>query len=77
MIALANYAGMENLVAFTDWEPGESYNDGSEEWKDSFLVARKRPEKFMNRFIRSWHHFALRAFFGINNRVGDNLSINP
>ena len=62
MAALANYAGMESLEAFTDWEPEDRYNDGSEEWKDSLLVARKKHEGFMNKCIRGWHHLALRAF---------------
>lgn len=40
MIALANFAQLEVLEAFTQWE-NENYNDGSNVWHDSVLIARK------------------------------------
>jgi len=38
--ALAKFAGLEVLHAAMQWEP-LGYADGSDEWKDSMLVARK------------------------------------
>ncbi|AFY62541.1 methyltransferase domain-containing protein [Synechococcus sp. PCC 6312] len=40
MMALANFAQLEVLEAFTQWE-NENYNDGSNVWHDSVLIARK------------------------------------
>ncbi len=38
--ALARYAGLQTLEAYTDWEPSD-YADDSASWKDTVLVARK------------------------------------
>lgn len=38
--ALARYAGLEPLQVYTHWED-EGYADGSDEWGDTVLVARK------------------------------------
>jgi len=38
--ALARWARLEVLEAWTEWEPAE-YGDGSEPWKDTIMVCRK------------------------------------
>lgn len=38
--ALARYAGLETLEAYTDWDPA-AFADDSASWKDTVLVARK------------------------------------
>jgi len=38
--ALSKYAGLDVLEAYYDQEP-KKYNDGSEHWKDSVLIAAK------------------------------------
>lgn len=40
MRALARYAGLEVVYAGTEWNP-HAYTDGSEQWKDTVLVASK------------------------------------
>ncbi len=39
--ALSRWAQLEVLEASTEWEPA-TYGDGSEAWKDTLLVARRR-----------------------------------
>jgi SAM-dependent methyltransferase len=39
--ALSEYAKLKVLEAYTDWEPGKKYQDYSEIWKDSVLIAKK------------------------------------
>ncbi len=41
MIALAHYARLEVVEAYTDWNPHADYADDSAAWKDSVLIARK------------------------------------
>lgn len=41
MIALANWAGLEVVKAWTDENPSPMYTDSSPLWKDSILIARK------------------------------------
>lgn len=38
--ALARYAGLEVLDAYAQWEP-KGYADGSDDWRDCVLIARK------------------------------------
>ena len=38
--AMARYAGLDVVQAETDWRPGV-YRDGSQEWADTLLVAKK------------------------------------
>lgn len=40
MKALCKYSGLSCLEAETEWEP-KKYEDGSQEWKDTLLIARK------------------------------------
>lgn len=52
--ALARFAGLETLVAETNWSPPK-YEDGSEEWKDSVLIVMKSKSsmwKRINRLVR-------------------------
>lgn len=39
--ALARWADLDVISAHTNWEPGESWADDSNLWKDTVLVARK------------------------------------
>lgn len=41
--ALAHWADLDVVRAETNWEPRHDYPDGSAKWKDTVLVARKRP----------------------------------
>lgn len=41
--ALARWARLECLESTTDWESKGFPNDGSGDWKDSWLIARKTP----------------------------------
>lgn len=58
--ALATYAGLETVVAETDWTP-RTYEDGSEEWKDSTLVARKPDLNPLRRLRRSLRRRLIQA----------------
>ena len=40
--ALARYAGLEVLEAFTQWQDQPEYDDESNKWHDSVLISRKR-----------------------------------
>lgn len=40
MKALCNYSGLELIKAETEWNPPD-YEDGSQIWKDTILVAKK------------------------------------
>lgn len=48
--ALARYAYLDTLEAYTQWESGE-YEDGSDTWGDSVLIARKPNLLLKDRFI--------------------------
>jgi SAM-dependent methyltransferase len=43
MRALAKFAGLTVLDAFTEWQP-DSYDDDSAVWKDTLLIAQKKAE---------------------------------
>ncbi len=43
--AVARYAGLETLEAWTQWEDLPQYDDESNKWHDSVLVARRPNEK--------------------------------
>lgn len=49
--ALARYARLEPLLAHTQWEP-IGYQDGSDVWQDSVLVARKPELSVWRRALR-------------------------
>ncbi len=51
--ALAKFADMEVLHASMQWEP-LGYADGSDEWKDAVLVAKKPEEVRLQQKIRSF-----------------------
>ena len=51
--ALARYAGLETVEAWTQWEDRPQYDSESNKWHDSILVARKGPEKLSTRWRRS------------------------
>ena len=54
--ALARYAGLETLEASTQWEDLPQYDDESNKWHDSTLVARKsaQPPKAYTRRLKEW-----------------------
>jgi hypothetical protein len=41
--AVARYAGLEVLEAQTQWEDLPNYDNESNKWHDSILIARKGP----------------------------------
>lgn len=47
--ALARWADFEVVRAETNWEPQEGYVDDSALWRDTVLVARKRPVHALSR----------------------------
>ncbi len=51
VLALARWADLEPVSVKTSWAPEKDYNDGSAEWADTVLVARK--PKTANR-LRRW-----------------------
>jgi SAM-dependent methyltransferase len=51
--ALARSARLEVLEAWTQWEDRPQYDDESNKWHDSVLVARKPPEKTSTRWWRN------------------------
>ena len=53
--AVATYAGLETLEVATQWEDLPQYDDESNKWHDSMLVARKRAESLSVRVIRALH----------------------
>src|SRR5213080_1098137 len=50
--ALARYSALEVLHAHTHWEELAKYNDESNKWHESILIARKRPESLGERIRR-------------------------
>lgn len=53
--AVARYAGLEVLEATTQWEDLPEYDNESNKWHDSKLVARKRDEPLSIRITRALH----------------------
>lgn len=59
--ALARFANLQVLDAFTQWD-NQGYQDSSDEWHDSVLVARKKPaswqqqvtQKLLMLLMRIW-----------------------
>lgn len=43
--AVARYAGLETIEAWTQWGDLQKYDDESNKWHDSVLIARKPQEK--------------------------------
>ena len=55
--AAARYAGLETLEAWTQWDDLPQYDNESNKWHDSVLVARKRPNdqgKVLRARIAPW-----------------------
>ena len=50
--ALARYAGFETLEAWTQWEDLPQYDNESNKWHDSVLVARRPNEKRRRKWLR-------------------------
>src|SRR5437773_7430880 len=50
--ALARYSALEVLHAHTHWKELAKYNDESNKWHESILIARKRPESLGERIRR-------------------------
>ncbi|ESA33023.1 sam-dependent methyltransferase [Leptolyngbya sp. Heron Island J] len=44
--ALANFAGLNPLEVYTQWDDVEDYTDGSNAWHDSVLIAKKSQLSF-------------------------------
>ena len=55
MRAVARYAGLEVLEAVTQWEDLPEYDNESNKWHDSMLVARKLREPLSVRTVRALH----------------------
>lgn len=63
MRSLAKYAGLEPLEVYTQWEE-EGYTDGSDEWADTVLIARKTGHsKKDNESASAIHIYKREAFF--------------
>jgi SAM-dependent methyltransferase len=58
--ALARYARLETLEAWTQWEDRPQYDNESNKWHDSVLVARKLPEKPATRWRRNLERWLIR-----------------
>jgi len=50
--AVARYAGLETVEAWTQWSDLQKYDNESNKWHDSVLVARKPPEGLKARWQR-------------------------
>lgn len=55
--AMARYAGLETIEAWTQWEDLPQYDHESNKWHDSVLVARKPNEKLTARWRRSFERW--------------------
>ncbi|MEO7166634.1 MAG: hypothetical protein ABI016_06305, partial [Chthoniobacterales bacterium] len=66
--AVARYAGLEVLQAHTHWEELAKYNDESNKWHDSILVARKRPESLGEKIRRRLSRAARRRLHPLPRR---------
>jgi SAM-dependent methyltransferase len=55
--AIALYAGLETLEAWTQWENLPQYTGESNMWHDSVLIARKRPPsgRKWRQLLRRWN----------------------
>ena|SRR5438270_10996546 len=58
--ALARSAQLETLEAWTQWEDRPEYDNESNKWHDSVLVARKPPENFATRWRRNLERWLIR-----------------
>ena len=58
--AAARYAGLETIEAWTQWENLPQYDNESNKWHDSVLVARKAPENLSTRWRRSVERWLVR-----------------
>ena len=61
--AVARYAGLETIEAWTQWEDLPQYDNESNKWHDSVLVARKPNEKLATRWRRRLGSWRTRPFF--------------
>ena len=55
MRAICKFVGFEVVSVQTEWNPPK-YTDGSEEWRDTILIAKKTGRKHPNEFkdLFSW-----------------------
>jgi SAM-dependent methyltransferase len=58
--AAARYTGLETIEAWTQWEDLPQYDNESNKWHDSVLVARKEPQKVSRRWRRSLERWFVR-----------------
>jgi SAM-dependent methyltransferase len=58
--AVARYAGLEVLAATTQWTDLPHFDNESNKWHDSMLVARKRHESLRTRATRALHSWIAR-----------------
>ena len=58
--ALARYAGLETLEAWTQWEERPQYDHESNKWHDSVLVAKKPALTRLTRWRRGVERFFVR-----------------
>jgi SAM-dependent methyltransferase len=58
--ALARYAGLETLEAWTQWEDRPEYDLESNKWHDSVLVARKPAQDWLSRSRNAIQRFFVR-----------------
>ena len=58
--AAARYAGLETVEAWTQWGDLQQYDNESNKWHDSVLVARKPREKVSTRWRRGLERWLVR-----------------
>jgi len=58
--ALARYGGLEVLEAWTQWEDRPKYDNESNKWHDSVLVARKLAQDRASNWRRKLERFFVR-----------------
>jgi SAM-dependent methyltransferase len=70
--ALARHAGLETLECWTQWEDRPQYDNESNKWHDSVLIARKPPERTVIRWRREFERWA--SGIGERGRKSDSKS---
>jgi SAM-dependent methyltransferase len=70
--AAARYAGLETIEAWTQWDDLQQYDNESNKWHDSVLIARKPNETFRRRCL-----LRLRQWLDRKMIAGDFVSRNP
>ncbi len=67
--AIARYAGLEVLQAQTHWKELPKYDDDSNKWHESVLIARKRQESLGNKVRRQLFGVARRWLHPLPQRI--------